>query len=105
LHVPDVPPLQQPFGQVVESHLQLPLVVSQSPFAQLAQRAPPLPHSPADSEESATHVPLTDPLQQPPGHDVASHTHVPLALLHSWPEAQPPHAAPPVPQEVFDSLA
>jgi hypothetical protein len=100
-HVPDEPPLQQPFGQVVASHLQLPLVVSQSPFAQLAHEAPPWPHSEADSDESATHVP---PLQHPLGHEVASQTQTPAAL-HSWPVAQALQVAPPAPHEVFDSLA
>jgi hypothetical protein len=45
------------------------------------------------------------PLQQPVGHDVASHTHWPAVLLHSWPELQAPHVAPPVPHELFDSDA
>jgi hypothetical protein len=41
-HVPVVPPLQQPFGQVVESHEQLPVVPQ--PLAQPAHASPPLPH-------------------------------------------------------------
>ncbi len=44
------------------------------------------------------------PLQQPVGHDVASHTHWPLPL-HSWPDAQAPHATPPVPHDPLDSPA
>ncbi len=45
------------------------------------------------------------PLQQPLGHEVASHTHWPVVLLHSWPEPQAAHAAPPVPQEALVSDA
>jgi hypothetical protein len=45
-----VPPLQQPFGHVLESHEQVPLVVSHSPFEQDVHAAPPLPHFEADSE-------------------------------------------------------
>ena len=44
-------------------------------------------------------------MQQPAGHDVASQTHTPVLLLHSSPEEHAAHAAPPVPQEVFDSDA
>ncbi len=43
-HVPPVPPLQQPFGQVLASHEQVPLAVSQTLFAQAVQAAPPVPH-------------------------------------------------------------
>ena len=43
------------------------------------------------------------PVQQPVGHEVASQTHCPVVLLHSWPAVHDPHAAPPVPQEPFDS--
>lgn len=42
--------------------------------------------------------------QQPLGHDVASQTHWPLLRSHSWPVAQDAHVAPPVPQDVGDSL-
>jgi hypothetical protein len=42
--------LQQPPGQVCASQEQVPLVVSQTPFAQEAQAAPPAPHCDADSE-------------------------------------------------------
>jgi hypothetical protein len=49
-HVPPVPPTQQPFGQVLASHEQMPLVVSQRPLGQAAHAAPPLPHCDADSE-------------------------------------------------------
>jgi hypothetical protein len=45
------------------------------------------------------------PLQQPLGHEVASQTHWPVVLLHSWPAAHAPHAAPPLPHDVFDSDA
>ncbi len=49
--MPVAPPLQQPFGQVVASHAQVPLLVSQRPCAQAAQAAPPVPHCDAVSEE------------------------------------------------------
>ena len=103
-HGPVEPPLQQPFGQVWASHEHVPVVVSQTPFAQLAQSAPPAPHLVADSEAYAMHVPPRDAVQQPPGHDVASQTQVPLALLHSWPALQLPQAAPPVPHWPLVSL-
>jgi hypothetical protein len=92
-----VPPLQQPLGQVWASHEHVPLVVSQTPFAQLAQSAPPAPHLAADSEAYAMHTPLSEAVQHPPAQDVASQTQVPLDLLHSWPALQVPQAAPPVP--------
>jgi hypothetical protein len=43
-HVPALPPLQHPSGQVFESHEQVPLVLSQRPLAHPAQVAPPVPH-------------------------------------------------------------
>ncbi len=43
-HVPAVPPLQHPPGQVLASQEQVPLVVSQSPFEHVVQVAPPVPH-------------------------------------------------------------
>ena len=102
-----MPPLQQPFGQVWESHEQRPSVVSQRPFAQAAQAAPAAPHREADCAEASTHV---VPLQQPKGQELASQTHCPTVLSpavlsHSWPDTQGPHAAPPVPHEVLDSDA
>ena len=102
-----MPPLQQPFGQVWESHEHRPSVVSHRPFAQAAQAAPAAPQREADCAEASTHV---VPLQQPKGQELASQTHCPtvlsLAILsHSWPEAHGPHAAPPVPHEVLDSDA
>jgi hypothetical protein len=48
--VPVVPPLQQPFAQVLVSHEHVPLVVSQRPFVQVAHAAPPVPHFVADCE-------------------------------------------------------
>jgi hypothetical protein len=42
--VPVVPPTQQPVAQVLPSQEQVPLVVSQSPFAHVPQAAPPVPH-------------------------------------------------------------
>lgn len=47
-HVPAVPPLQQPPGHVTPSHEQVPVPVSQRPFAQTAHAAPAAPHSLAD---------------------------------------------------------
>jgi hypothetical protein len=47
-HVPEVPPLQQPFGQVLASHAQSPLVVSQRLFAHGAQATPEAPQVDAD---------------------------------------------------------
>jgi len=94
------PPLQQPDGQVWESHEHVPLVVSQTPLAQAAQAAPPAPHWEADSEAKDTHV---LPLQQPLGHELELHTHWPVVVLHAWPEAQAPQATPPAPQEAFVS--
>jgi hypothetical protein len=80
LHVPLMPPLQQPFGQVFESQAQSPSVLSQRPLLQAAQAAPPDPHREADCAETSTHV---SPLQQPNGHEVASQTHLPMLVLHS----------------------
>ena len=42
--VPLVPPLQQPLGQVLPSHEQTPVVLSQRPFPQDPHAAPPFPH-------------------------------------------------------------
>ena len=47
--VPLTPPLQHPFGQVLASHAQRPLVVSQRLFAQAAHAAPPVPQALLDS--------------------------------------------------------
>jgi hypothetical protein len=93
-----VPPLQQPFGHVVASQEQAPVVVSHTAFGQLAQAAPPVPHCEADCDACATH---TFPLQQPPGHEDALQTHCPVLVLHAWPEAQPAQLAPAVPHEVL----
>jgi hypothetical protein len=43
--------VQQPAGQVVESHAHVPLVVSQSPLAQAPQAAPAAPHREGDCDE------------------------------------------------------
>ena len=67
-----MPPLQQPFGQVIASQAQTPVVVSQRPFAQDAHAAPPFPHFEADSDGKGTQV---FPLQQPFAQEVASQTH------------------------------
>ncbi len=99
-HVPLAPPLQQPAGQVLASHEQVPVVLSHSPLAHEPHAAPPLPHCEAVCEEKATHA---LPLQQPLAHEVASHTHWPVLLLHSWPVAHEPHATPAAPHDVFDS--
>lgn len=91
--------VQQPFGQVVASQEQVPLVVSHSPFVHLVHMLPVLPHSFADSEPSGMQV---VPLQQPPGHDVASQTQEPAT--HSWPVPHPTHAAPLVPHSLLDGV-
>jgi hypothetical protein len=101
-HVPIVPPLQQPLGQVFALHEHRPTVVSHSALPHAWQAAPPVPHSEADSLEYGTHV---LPLQQPFGHDTASHTHCPVVGLHSWPAVHAAHAAPPVPHDMADSCA
>ncbi len=97
-----MPPLQQPLGQVVESHEQVPLVVSHRPFVHDEHAAPPVPHIEADCEVYATHV---EPLQQPFGHEVALQTHWPVVVLHIWPVPHAAHATPPVPHDVFVSDA
>jgi hypothetical protein len=91
-HAPTVPPLQQPFGQVLLSHAHAPRVVSQSLLRQAVHAFPSLPHCELDSEPSGTQL---FPLQQPFGQEVGSQTHEPP--LHSWPMAQVAHVAPPVP--------
>jgi hypothetical protein len=50
VHVPPVPPLQQPLGQVLVSHEHVPLVVSHRPLAHAAHAWPPVPHWLADSD-------------------------------------------------------
>jgi hypothetical protein len=70
--VPLVPPLQQPFGHVIASHVHLPVVVSQTLFGHAAHATPPVPHADADCDEYATQV---LPLQQPLGHVTALQTH------------------------------
>jgi hypothetical protein len=50
-HVPLVPPLQQPLGQVVASQEQTPVALSHRPFAQGPHAAPPFPHCVGDSDE------------------------------------------------------
>jgi hypothetical protein len=42
--------LQQPSGHVVASHVQLPLVVSQTPLPHAPHAAPPVPHCAPDCE-------------------------------------------------------
>ncbi len=102
--MPDAPPLQQPLGQVVASHVQLPVVWSQTPFAHDEHAAPPVPHDVGDSEAYGSHVPFTPPLQQPFGHDVELHSHTP-APSHPCPLLQAPQVAPPLPQEPLFWLA
>jgi hypothetical protein len=102
-HVPVEPPLQQPLGQVVASHEQVPVPVSHTPFAQTLHAAPPAPHCEADSDAYATHVPAAE--QQPPGHELASHTHVPVVVLHSWPAPHAPQATPAAPHWLDVSVA
>jgi hypothetical protein len=95
-------PLQQPPGHEVELQTHVPFVVLHAwPEPHAEHAAPPVPHDEFDSEPYGTQV---FPLQQPFGHEVASQTHDPLVVLHSWPDEQAAHAAPPEPHEVFDSL-
>jgi hypothetical protein len=49
-HSPVAPPLQHPFGQLLLSHSQRPLTVSQRPFAHEVHAAPFGPHSVADCD-------------------------------------------------------
>ncbi len=99
--MPVAPPLQQPFGQVVASHVQTPAELHPCPLGQAAHAPPPLPHSDADSYPNGMQTPL---LQQPLGQEAASQTQAPEAL-HACPFAHAAHAAPPVPQEAVDSDA
>jgi hypothetical protein len=46
-----VPPLQQPWGHVVESQEHPPVVVSQRPFEHAVHALPEAPHWLADCEE------------------------------------------------------
>ena len=104
-HVPLAPPLQQPLGQVCESQLHEPLVVSHSAFPQPVQVAPAVPHEAGPSD---AHASQPAALQQPCGHEVESQTHVPGVapdLLHSRPLPHPPQLTPPVPQEPLLSAA
>ncbi len=93
--------VQQPLGQEPLLQPQLPLVVSQTPFAQGAHAAPAEPHWEDDCEAKGTHV---VPLQHPSGHDAASQTQLPAAL-QPWPVAQGEQLAPAVPQEEANSEA
>jgi hypothetical protein len=101
-HVPLTPPLQQPFGQVLVSHEQVPLVRSQRPLLHEAHWVPPVPQLEADSDAYDLHE---EPLQQPLGHDVELQTHCPVLVLHTWPDAHDEHVAPPEPHEEFVSEA
>ena len=61
--------MQQPFAHECASQLQVPVVVSHTPFAQLEHAAPAVPHCPPFCDEYGTQ---RLPLQHPPGHDAAS---------------------------------
>ncbi len=101
-------PSQQPFGQLVASHTQLPaeqrwpapqtapvpqaqapLVHRSAPTPQPAHEVPAAPHAPSVSEPSATQV---VPLQHPPGQLLALHTQAPptqaCPAAHAAPEPQ-----------------
>jgi hypothetical protein len=82
-HVPAAPPTQHPVGQLLLSQEHVPLVVSQTPFEQLAHRPPWLPQLEAVSLASTTHAPPATAVQQPAGHEFASQTHAPVVALHS----------------------
>lgn len=47
---PVAPPLQQPFGQVLSSQVQVPTVMSQTALGHAPQAAPPVPQEVADSD-------------------------------------------------------
>jgi len=95
-----LPPLQQP-GHDVPPHEHAPPEHA-CPPAHALQAAPPAPHRALDCDDWSTHV---VPLQHPVGHELASQTHCPVVVLHSWPDAQAPQVAPPVPQEAVVSEA
>jgi len=101
-------PLQQPDGQVVALHgvVQAP-ALQDWPEPHVVQAAPPLPQVEADCADCATQV---LPLQQPDGQVVALQVVPPpppvpppvpdwvhAPAVHTCPDAQPLHAAPPVP--------
>src|SRR5579872_4739132 len=90
-------PLQQPAHDAPPHEHAPPEHVCPPPHG--AQAAPPVPQEPVDC---AVYVSQFVPLQHPMGHEVASQMHWPVVVLHSCPEAQPPHMAPPVPHEVLD---
>jgi hypothetical protein len=98
--VPLVPPLQHPPGQVLTSHVQVPAVVSHTPFPHGEHAAPPVPHWAGVSDAYGTQV---LPLQQPFGQEVTLQTHSPLPVSHSWPVAHEEQLAPATPQEPFVS--
>jgi hypothetical protein len=83
-------PAQQPFGQLVAVHVQVPFW-HWVPVGQLTQVTPPVP-------QACAVLPGLQvvPSQQPFGQLVALHTQLPL--LHVVPEGQLTQAAPPVPQ-------
>jgi hypothetical protein len=92
-------PVQQPLGHVLESHAQVPFVLSHRPLPHALQSVPEAPHCELDSFAYAMQAPLTVAVQQPPEHDAESHTHWPV-VLHAWPPLHGPHAAPPVPHAI-----
>ena len=94
--------MQQPFGHVLLSHEQEPVVLSHRLFAQVVQAAPPAPHCEADWDEYTTQV---LPLQQPFGQELAVQPQVPVVALHACPLAHAPQATPAAPQEPFVSDA
>jgi hypothetical protein len=100
-HVPVAPPTQQPLAHVVESHAHVPFVVSQRPFAQPAQVAPPVPHDVGVCALQSSHVPVDPPLQQPWGQELELHTQLPEPS-QVWPVGQVAHIAPFVPHELPD---
>jgi hypothetical protein len=57
------PPAQQPLGQLLALHSQMPAVVSQRPFAHEVHALPPVPHWVADSDANSTQSSAA--LQQP----------------------------------------
>jgi hypothetical protein len=98
LFVWHAPFLQQPFGQDVPSQTQAPALQCW-PEGQVKHMLPDVPQTGGLCMVCAVADRQVPPLQQPLGQEVASQTQAPPAL-HSWPLAQPLHAAPPTPQVV-----
>jgi hypothetical protein len=94
-------PAEQQPAQLAPPQLHAPPVQAW-PLPQAPQALPPLPQALVDWAEAITHLPVAS--QQPFAQELGVQTQVPAAP-HAWPLAQPPQAAPAVPQLVADWLA